>query len=105
MKVPVYDAGRAPAAPQRNAVGQPPAPKPKAPARAGAARWRIAGLLLVSAVPLAAGAFRLTELAGGAAITPANARFFAAPLPVVLHILGAGVFALLGAFQFASGFR
>jgi uncharacterized membrane protein len=65
----------------------------------------VTGLLLLSAVPLAAGAYRLTELAGGAAITPANARFFASPLPVVLHIVGASVFAILGAFQFATGFR
>jgi uncharacterized membrane protein len=65
----------------------------------------VAVLLLLSAIPLASGAFRLTQLAGGAAITPANARFFAAPLPVVLHIVGAAVYALVGAFQFAPGFR
>jgi uncharacterized membrane protein len=65
----------------------------------------VAALLVLSAMPLAAGAFRLTELAGGAAITPANARFFAAPLPVVLHIVGAAVFALLGAFQFVPSIR
>ncbi|HEX6606805.1 MAG TPA: DUF2306 domain-containing protein [Chloroflexia bacterium] len=39
------------------------------------------------------------------AITPANARFFAAPLPVVVHIVCAGFYAILGAFQFADGFR
>jgi uncharacterized membrane protein len=63
------------------------------------------GLLLLSAVPLVAGAVRLAELGGGAAITPANARFFASPLPVVLHIVSAVVYAILGAFQFATGFR
>ncbi|GAA3445696.1 membrane protein [Planomonospora venezuelensis] len=52
-----------------------------------------------------AGAVRLTELAGGAAITPENARFFAAPLPVVLHIVGVSLYSVLGAFQFAAGFR
>jgi uncharacterized membrane protein len=62
-------------------------------------------LLLLSAVPMAGGAFRLTELTGGAAITPENARFFAAPLPVVLHIISVSVYSLLGAFQLASGFR
>ncbi|MGM0881406.1 MAG: DUF2306 domain-containing protein [Bacillota bacterium] len=62
-------------------------------------------LLVLSAIPIIAGAFRLTELAGGAEITPANARFFASPLPVVLHIVSAGVYAILGAFQFAPGFR
>ena len=54
---------------------------------------------------MAAGAFRLTELTGGAAVTPANARFFASPLPVVVHIVSASVFSLLGAFQFSTPFR
>jgi hypothetical protein len=58
--------------------------------------------ILLSAIPLIFGAVRLNELANGAEITPANARFFASPLPVVLHIVGAGVYALLGAFQFVS---
>ncbi len=105
MKANVYEEGRAPAVPQRNAVGQPASRKTKARAKTGSAKWLIAALILLSAIPLAGGAFRLSELAGGAAITPANARFFAVPLPVVLHILSAGVFALLGAFQFAPAFR
>ena len=72
----------------------------------GSRGWTLpVALLLLSAIPLAAGAFRLVQLASGAEVTPANARFFAAPLPVVLHIVGAGVFATLGAFQFAGGFR
>jgi uncharacterized membrane protein len=62
-------------------------------------------LLLLSAIPLAAGAFRLNELGSGAEITPANARFFASPVPVVVHILGAAVYSVLGAFQLADGFR
>jgi uncharacterized membrane protein len=65
----------------------------------------VAGLLLLSAIPLVAGAVRLTELAGGAAITPSNARFIASPLPAILHIVSAGVYAILGAFQFATEFR
>lgn len=70
------------------------------------ADWLIpTGLVLLSAVPTIAGAFRLTELASGAEITPENARFFAAPLPVVAHILSATVYCVLGAFQFAPGFR
>lgn len=105
MKANVYEVSQAPAVPPRNAVGQPPPPPTRVPAKAGSARWLVAILLLLSAIPLAAGAFRLTELAGGAAITPANARFFAAPLPVVVHIVSAGGYALLGAFQFAPAFR
>ncbi len=53
----------------------------------------------------AAGALRLIQLAGSAEIIPARARFDAAPLPVALHIVSAFVYALLGAFQFAPGFR
>ncbi|MEU6787988.1 DUF2306 domain-containing protein [Nonomuraea angiospora] len=64
-----------------------------------------AGLLLLSAVPVIAGAIRTAELAGGAAITPDNARFIAAPAPVLLHIAGVTVYSVLGAFQFAPGFR
>ena len=79
--------------------------QPNAPIKARSAKWLVAGLLLLSAFPLVAGAFRLSQLAGGAAITPANARFFASPLPVVVHILSAAVYALVGAFQFANGFR
>ena len=105
MNTNVSDAGRVPDVPRRNAGGKPPSPKPKAPAKARSATCLVAALLVLSAVPLAAGAFRLTELAGGAEITPANARFFASPLPVALHIVSAAVYALLGAFQFASGFR
>jgi uncharacterized membrane protein len=103
MNANMYDDERAPDMPQRNELGKPK--KPKAPARVGSAAWLVAALLLLSAIPLASGAFRLTQLAGGAEITPANARFFASPLPVVVHIVSASVYALLGAFQFANGFR
>jgi peptidoglycan biosynthesis protein MviN/MurJ (putative lipid II flippase) len=44
-------------------------------------------------------------LIGGAEITPANERFFAAPLPVVLHIVSVTLYALLGAFQFVPSLR
>jgi uncharacterized membrane protein len=75
----------------------------KTPARkARAAWWVSAGLILLSVIPLAAGAFRLIQLASGAEITPENARFFASPSPVVIHIISAAIYALLGAFQFVS---
>lgn len=68
--------------------------------------WLVpAGLLLLSAVPLVMGALRLGQLAGGGPVTEASARFFASPLPVSLHILGASMYAVLGAFQFAPGLR
>ncbi len=64
--------------------------------------WLVIGLILLSIIPLIFGALRLNELASGAEITPANARFFASPLPVILHVVGAAVYALFGAFQFVS---
>src|SRR6185369_13994933 len=68
--------------------------------------WRFpAALVALIAIPVAAGIHRLVELAGGAAITPANARFFAAPIPVVVHIIGASLFCVLGALQFVPAFR
>ena len=62
-------------------------------------------LVLLSAIPILAGIFRLRELAGGAEITPDNARFFTAPAPVVLHIVGAIIYAVLGATQFSPAIR
>lgn len=106
MKANVYDEGRTPDMPQLNELRRPTPRKVKTPARTGLAEWLVvAALLVLSAIPLAGGAFRLTALAGGAEITPANARFFASPLPVELHIVSASLFALLGAFQFSSSFR
>ncbi|WP_083502473.1 DUF2306 domain-containing protein [Sphaerimonospora mesophila] len=63
------------------------------------------GLIMLSAIPVVAGALRVGELAGGAVVTPANARFFATPLPVVSHIIGASLYGIVGAFQFARRFR
>ncbi|MFI7132296.1 DUF2306 domain-containing protein [Nonomuraea sp. NPDC050153] len=70
-----------------------------------AARLIPAGLLALSAVPVLAGAVRVAELTGGAAITADSARFHAGPVPVMLHIAGVTVYSVLGAFQFAPGFR
>lgn len=68
--------------------------------------WLVpAGLILLSVVPAVFGTVRLVELANGAEITPANARFFAAPLPVVLHILAVIPYSIVGAFQFSRVIR
>lgn len=101
MNANISDAGRGPDVPQRTAGEKPTPPTPKA----RWAGWVVAGLILLSLIPLAGGANRLSQLAGGAAITPANARFFAAPLPVVLHIISFSLYAILGAFQFVPGLR
>ncbi|MCA9873541.1 MAG: DUF2306 domain-containing protein [Anaerolineales bacterium] len=76
--------------------------KTRAQNRKGAAVWLVPALILLSIIPLIFGVLRLHELASGAEITPENARFFASPLPVVLHIVGAGIFAIFGALQFVS---
>ncbi|HTM84576.1 MAG TPA: DUF2306 domain-containing protein [Mycobacterium sp.] len=50
------------------------------------------------------GAFRLGDLTGGT-VTADNARFLASPIPVIAHIVGATVYCLLGAFQFAPALQ
>lgn len=68
--------------------------------------WRLpAALILLGLIPMLAGAGRLTELGTGPEVTPENARFVADPLPVVLHIVGAVVYTILGAFQFVPRLR
>lgn len=62
-------------------------------------------LIALSIVPMAGGIFRLVQLGRGVEITPENARFFAAPLSVVVHIVSSVIYCSLGAFQFAPGFR
>ena len=68
--------------------------------------WLIpAGLIILSLVPALAGFARLVELSGDAEITSANVRFFDSPLPVTIHIIGAILYSILGALQFAPTFR
>jgi hypothetical protein len=68
--------------------------------------WLIpTALLALGFVPMLAGTLRLVQLGVGAEITPANARFFAAPLPFVLHMVSATLFSAFGAMQFAPGLR
>jgi uncharacterized membrane protein len=70
------------------------------------ADWLVpSGLITLSLVPALAGTIRLMQLASGAAVTPENARFFAMPLPVMLHVPSVIVYCMLGALQFSPGFR
>lgn len=64
-----------------------------------------AALIALSLVPAIAGTGRVLQLAGDAAVTADNARFFASPLPVLLHIPSAIAYSILGALQFSPGFR
>ena len=106
MNTNVYDKGLPLEVPKPNEPAETPPQKAKAPARKRSAEWPvIVGLLLLSFIPIVSGAFRLNQLTGGAEITPANARFFASPLPVIVHIVGASLYAILGAFQFTNSIR
>ncbi|MEH1122962.1 DUF2306 domain-containing protein [Micromonospora sp. CPCC 206061] len=68
--------------------------------------WPVpAALIALSLVPVIAGAVRVTELASSPQVTVENARFVDSPVPVVLHIVGATLFCVVGAFQFPTGLR
>ena len=68
--------------------------------------WRVPiALVALGTIPVIAGALRLVDLAGGPETLPPDARYDTAPLPVVLHIVCAAVFAIVGAFQFAPRLR
>jgi hypothetical protein len=68
--------------------------------------FKVPGLLVIlSLVPTLGGVMRLTNLSSGAAATADHARFTAAPAPILIHVLGATLYCLLGAFQFSAAFR
>jgi hypothetical protein len=78
-----------------------PRSRPKPPRT----RWLVpAALILLSLVPVIAGALRLTELSQGQ-ISPDSARFFDSPIPVLIHIPAVTVYLVLGALQFMPSLR
>ena len=79
-------------------------PQPSSPRRSSSGWLAATGLILLSLIPVLGGAFRLTDLTGDT-ITADNARFFASPIPIVAHIVGATVYTLLGALQFVPALR
>jgi len=75
-------------------------------APSAATGWAVpAALVVLSAVPLTAGVLRLVQLAGGPALMPADARFPGFPAALIVHIVGAALYALVGAFQFVPRLR
>ena len=72
---------------------------------AGGSRGVPAALVVLSLVPIIAGSLRVLEIAGGPHILPANPRIDAVPAPVVVHILAAAFYALLGSLQFSARLR
>ena len=62
-------------------------------------------LIVLSIVPMLAGAVRLFQICNAAPVTSENLRFMTAPLPVVMHIISSVIYSILGAFQFSDSFR
>ena len=67
--------------------------------------WVPFALVALVVVPAIAGTLRLVELAGGPVLIPANPRMTASPVPVIVHIVSAVTYAILGAFQFSAALR
>jgi uncharacterized membrane protein len=64
--------------------------------------WMVpTALIALAAFPMLAGAARLIGMSAGKELVSGQARFMANPGPIVLHIVGAIVFSLAGAFQFS----
>ena len=93
--------------PQTHLVAGPvPGTRPARQHRSGAgagSSWGVpAALVILSLVPVIAGSLRVLEIAGGPHLLPANPRIDAVPAPVVVHIIAAAVYALLGSLQFSA---
>ena len=67
--------------------------------------WVQVVLVALVVVPAVAGTLRLVELSGGPQLIPANPRLTASPAPLVVHIVSALSYAVLGAFQFSAALR
>jgi len=61
-------------------------------------------LLALSLVPILGGIVRLHSLYEGS-VSAEDARFSAAPIPIVIHVIAASIYAVLGAFQFSTPIR
>jgi uncharacterized membrane protein len=68
--------------------------------------WLIpVGLILLTLIPIVSGSLRLTQLGGGPQLVHEAARFTGSPVPVILHIVSAILFSVVGAFQFLPALR
>jgi uncharacterized membrane protein len=75
------------------------------PTRAGRSTWVPFALIALVLLPAVFGTLRLIGLAGGPELMPADPRFTASPVPLVVHIICAITYAVLGAFQFSTALR
>lgn len=62
-------------------------------------------LVVLSLVPMLGGIARLHSMGGGVPVTDENVRFVASPFPIILHIVTATFYSIVGAFQFSRGIR
>jgi uncharacterized membrane protein YozB (DUF420 family) len=70
------------------------------------ARWLIpVGLILLNLIPIISGSLRLTQLSGGPELIPQADRFTVFPWPVIIHIVSATLYSIVGAFQFLPALR
>jgi len=73
--------------------------------RARAGWWVPPALLALAFIAVVGGVGRLIEVLGGPEVLPTDARFAASPIPLVVHIVSAVVYAVFGAFQFSARLR
>ena len=75
-------------------------------ARRGVPTWRVPiALVVLSLIPVVAGSIRLTDLSTGSTHMPQDTHHPDVPVALVIHIVSAIVFSLVGAFQFSAGLR
>ena len=81
-------------------------PRPARSPRSGrSAGWVPFALIALVLLPTTFGTLRLIGFAGGPQLMPADPRFTASPLPLVVHIVSAVSYTVVGAFQFAASLR
>ena len=90
---------------QHTATAARPASQRRPGVRVPAGWWVPPSLLALAAIPVLGGTGRIVELLGGPEVLPTDARFAESPVPLVVHIVAALVYALLGAFQFSARLR
>ena len=68
--------------------------------------WRVPlTLVVLSLIPVIAGAVRLVDVSTGSTHMPQDAHHPDMPVALIVHILSATAYSLLGAFQFSAGLR
>ena len=67
--------------------------------------WVPFALIALVLLPAVFGSLRLVELVGGPRLMPPDPRFTSSPLPLVVHVVSALGYAVLGAFQFSALLR